>query len=280
MTDDELAFLRAAADSPEDDTLRLAYADWLEEHGGEVLVALAAFVRLQVRRSRLDVFDPDRASLLDEEAALLREYRRKWNGRIHRHLHLQGLRGLVDARRGLIRGWDYHRGMIARVTVSAEGLAGHTKLVFSLGPVEALQLVGWREGGWRNRDRKALGGLLPRLKVLALSGLDRGLPDLANLGAVGLVPLLDLRSFAGPQGGDHLLGLARTGAISPVVLFRRTVLTRRTYNHGGRPWTRTDDSRDEVHVIDPFGQWDGLRSWYADLTGEVLSPIPYHGASR
>jgi uncharacterized protein (TIGR02996 family) len=35
-TADELAFLRAVLAAPDDDTVRLVYADWLEEHGGEV----------------------------------------------------------------------------------------------------------------------------------------------------------------------------------------------------------------------------------------------------
>ena len=47
MIDEELAFIRAAATEPDDDTCRLVYADWLEEQGGEKFSAQAAFVRLQ-----------------------------------------------------------------------------------------------------------------------------------------------------------------------------------------------------------------------------------------
>ena len=122
MIDEELALLRAAAANPDDDTLRLAYADWLDEQGGEAFATHAAFTRLQVRRSCLDIFDPDRTTLLEEEAAIVKKHRRDWNGRIHRRLHLQKLAGKVDARHGLIRTWAYHRGMITHVGVSAEGL--------------------------------------------------------------------------------------------------------------------------------------------------------------
>jgi uncharacterized protein (TIGR02996 family) len=34
MTDDELALLKTVLSSPEDDTPRLVYADWLDEHAG------------------------------------------------------------------------------------------------------------------------------------------------------------------------------------------------------------------------------------------------------
>lgn len=46
MTTDEEAFLKAIADQPADDTARLVYADWLDEHGDP---DRAAFVRAAVR---------------------------------------------------------------------------------------------------------------------------------------------------------------------------------------------------------------------------------------
>ena len=47
---DELAFLRGLLTSPEDDTLRLVYADWLEERGDP----RAAFLRLEVALHRTE----------------------------------------------------------------------------------------------------------------------------------------------------------------------------------------------------------------------------------
>ncbi|MCE9562763.1 MAG: TIGR02996 domain-containing protein [Planctomycetes bacterium] len=44
------AFLQAIFDSPEDDTARLAYADWLDEHGQ---AARAEFIRVQIGLTRL-----------------------------------------------------------------------------------------------------------------------------------------------------------------------------------------------------------------------------------
>src|SRR5947209_1243012 len=50
-------FLEAIRSSPEDDHLRLVYADWLEEHGA---VARAEFIRLQIALDGLTWFDARR----------------------------------------------------------------------------------------------------------------------------------------------------------------------------------------------------------------------------
>ena len=49
MSDEELALLRAVAAAPADDTARLVYADWLDEHGR---AARAEFIRLQVELAK------------------------------------------------------------------------------------------------------------------------------------------------------------------------------------------------------------------------------------
>jgi uncharacterized protein (TIGR02996 family) len=78
MSDSE-SFLRAIRANPEDDTLRLVFADWLDEHGQP---DRAEFIRLQVEldpvRDRLD--DPRVQELRDREAALLDAHRREWLG--------------------------------------------------------------------------------------------------------------------------------------------------------------------------------------------------------
>jgi uncharacterized protein (TIGR02996 family) len=53
MTRDD--FLRAVLAAPDDDTPRLAFADWLDEHGEP---ERAEFIRVQCRLARLG-HDPD-----------------------------------------------------------------------------------------------------------------------------------------------------------------------------------------------------------------------------
>jgi uncharacterized protein (TIGR02996 family) len=56
------ALLAALRDQPDDDLSRLAYADWLEEHGDE----RAAYLRAEQRLAELTEFDPDFAELEKE----------------------------------------------------------------------------------------------------------------------------------------------------------------------------------------------------------------------
>ncbi|QJW96571.1 TIGR02996 domain-containing protein [Frigoriglobus tundricola] len=75
---DRLAFLRAIRASPDDDTARLAFADWLDEHDDP----LGAFVRVQVElepiRYRID--NPRAVELHRREDELLRHHGDDWIG--------------------------------------------------------------------------------------------------------------------------------------------------------------------------------------------------------
>src|SRR5262245_20951959 len=78
MSDDALAFLRAIASEPADDTARLAYADFLEETGEPVHVARADFVRTQITAHALHPNDPRRAELEARAAALFADHWIDW----------------------------------------------------------------------------------------------------------------------------------------------------------------------------------------------------------
>jgi uncharacterized protein (TIGR02996 family) len=261
---DEDAFLRAAQAQPDDDTLRLVYADWLEEQGEGTH---AAFVRLQVRRSQLDVRHPDRAGLLAEEARLLQKHKRYWNGRVHRTLHRRGLPELIDSRHGLIRTWDYHRGMIGRVVVTAGGLADHPDVVSALGPIRVLELVDSHD--WTADEARALEPLAAGVEVLAFRNLYLYRGVRVNLSPFRGVPILDLRraTCVGSPVADLRAGI-KSGAFPSVVLFRQARFTQRVL--GG--YTRRE-AETAVHVLDPHGKWDALRPRFADLTGELLDPV-------
>lgn len=49
---EEAAFLRAICEQPDEDTPRLAFADYLDEQGGEVNVAWAELIRVQIELAR------------------------------------------------------------------------------------------------------------------------------------------------------------------------------------------------------------------------------------
>lgn len=255
MSDDELALLRGAAANPDDDLPRLVYADWLDDHDRH---DQAAFVRLQVRRSGLDFFDPDRVNLLEEERISLHFYRRYWNGPVHRWLSANGLGGKVDARRGLIRGWDFHRGMIGRVNVRADRLKSVSHLVFALGPVANLRVDRW---AWGRDEMKAVYPVLAQAKALTLQA---GAGSLADAGTssvleTGPIPLLELRELSHFVGSPRFHNWLVNQRRFEVVLFR---------TGGG------------LRVYDPSGKWPVLRLRFADLTGEILNPLSYQFAIR
>jgi uncharacterized protein (TIGR02996 family) len=64
------SFLQAIHENPDDDTPRLVYADWLDDHGDPLR---AEFIRLQCASARLPVGSPEQARLLDQECTLQRQ---------------------------------------------------------------------------------------------------------------------------------------------------------------------------------------------------------------
>jgi uncharacterized protein (TIGR02996 family) len=73
------AFLQAIRDNPEDDTPRLIYADWLEEHGD---AARAEFIRVQCEKARLPRWHPRAEILAWREKALLYRHENQWRSEL------------------------------------------------------------------------------------------------------------------------------------------------------------------------------------------------------
>jgi uncharacterized protein (TIGR02996 family) len=72
------AFLQAIFEEPEDDDLRLVYADWLEEHGDASESARANYIRLAVEKARLPRASQRRAELQRAMNQLLKIHRADW----------------------------------------------------------------------------------------------------------------------------------------------------------------------------------------------------------
>jgi uncharacterized protein (TIGR02996 family) len=76
---DRDALLQAVRDRPDDDTPRLVYADWLDEHaGGPADRARAAFIRLQIDAARLPAGDPRLPDVQAHAAALQADWAADW----------------------------------------------------------------------------------------------------------------------------------------------------------------------------------------------------------
>ena len=79
-TDEQRALWAAIRANPDDDTPRLVYADWLQEHGDE---PRAEFIRLQIEQNALfspsaRCSDPNERTLTRRESKLLSSHREQW----------------------------------------------------------------------------------------------------------------------------------------------------------------------------------------------------------
>jgi uncharacterized protein (TIGR02996 family) len=124
MTDE--GFLRDILDHLEDDSPRLIYADWLEEHGRtEHEKARAEFIRLQIELARGKVKLRRRIELSQRQDELLRDHELAWVG---------PLAELVQRAR-------FVRGFVERVTILAEDFLQHGARLFDLMPLRHVILT-------------------------------------------------------------------------------------------------------------------------------------------
>jgi uncharacterized protein (TIGR02996 family) len=93
MHPEEDSLLRAVAAEPEDDAVRLVYADWLDEHGQP---ERAEFIRVQVERARLAEDDDRQAELAAREKELGDARRFRWASAWGRCVGYPFVRGFPD----------------------------------------------------------------------------------------------------------------------------------------------------------------------------------------
>ena len=75
----EHTFLYSIEEEPDQDGLRLIFADWLEDNGQP---ERAEFLRIQVALAGLDLADPRRAELTARERSLLTQHQTTWLGSV------------------------------------------------------------------------------------------------------------------------------------------------------------------------------------------------------
>src|SRR5688500_13233559 len=73
--DEAKALLKTICASPDEDTPRLVFADWLDEHGEH---DRAEFIRAQIELARIEGDDPRRPALARRERELLAAHRAAW----------------------------------------------------------------------------------------------------------------------------------------------------------------------------------------------------------
>jgi uncharacterized protein (TIGR02996 family) len=180
------ALLDGVLDNPEEDTPRLIYADWLDDHGQ---AERADFIRLQLRLARLAPDDPARPALEAQQRRLRKKHERHWVGPLRAHLH----------------GWHFVRGFVEYLALDASTLLEQSSALSRTYPVRSLHLHGARAV----LPRLASCLLLARLHTLDLSGnfLDAGACDELLRGGL-LGGLRVLRINDNPFGYDAVRAVA------------------------------------------------------------------------
>jgi uncharacterized protein (TIGR02996 family) len=206
---DEEALFQAILDNPDDEALRLVYADFLEERGDP----RAEFIRVQCGLAHLDAADPRRTELEAREGFLLAAHRREWDRPLHQILAdantaLGGPIGIQRRSPGsFVVGWDYLRGFVEVIRAHGQAFLQFANTLFQLGPLQHVKI--WGAIGVMGD----LAGLvhLARLKTLDLStnGLSfNDLRVLANSPYLARLTTLDLSDNL--IGAEAIQGL-RTG---------------------------------------------------------------------
>jgi uncharacterized protein (TIGR02996 family) len=118
------AFLQEILAHPDDDTPRLIYADWLDEHGGPAGEARAELIRVQCRLADATLRRELRNRLSWREHQLLRRHTPEW----------------VRPLRGLGKEHVFHRGFVGEVRMGELAFLTTAERLFRRAPVQHLHL--------------------------------------------------------------------------------------------------------------------------------------------
>jgi uncharacterized protein (TIGR02996 family) len=151
------AFVQAILDDPDDGSLRLIYADWLEERGDP----RGEFIRVQYALAGMDVDDPRRPPLEARERMLLLQHGSRWAGHLAK----------------LVEHFAFARGFVENVTLDVQGFLECGPELFRLAPVQTVRL----SSGSTGLPAVVAAPHLARVRGLNLSYLRFGLAEIQEL---------------------------------------------------------------------------------------------------
>jgi uncharacterized protein (TIGR02996 family) len=174
--------LSAISESPEDDTPRLVYADWLEENGQ---AERGEFIRVQCQLARTPRTDPHWVTLRDRAAQLQRQHGKDWQAE-------------VPSLEGGYWGSDYRRGFVEEATFGTwSAFADQARRIFAAAPLVRLHLTKPASRSMAKMARSPLLARLRRLKMYVGEIGEAGVQTLAGSPHLGNLTSLDL-SCGGP----------------------------------------------------------------------------------
>jgi uncharacterized protein (TIGR02996 family) len=226
--------MHAIHDDPADDLPRLAYADWLEEHGE---AEHAEFIRVELRLAKLSRQDPDWRPLFLRELALIRAGKDRWFGRCRADWgHYEVRRGFIDQIMARTAGsvvphadWLLACHALEDLSVRGDWAELRPLLPHPLTGVLARLVLLPAGAGWPYLNPVVLGlPLAERPLVMSLHGHQAGpelVDDLLASPHLGRLSRLDLSSNRiGPEGLCRLLdGLSRFPSLEDLILCGQAV---------------------------------------------------------
>jgi uncharacterized protein (TIGR02996 family) len=118
MTDQQRALLAAIRANPDDDLVRLVYADWVEEQGDG---AMAELIRCHVERERVELNSPQYDRLLSHSALLLAMNRDRWTAELRERFGVSSV--------------EFVRGLPEEVTLTLLSFVAHSESLFATFPI-------------------------------------------------------------------------------------------------------------------------------------------------
>jgi uncharacterized protein (TIGR02996 family) len=182
-----LAFLGDIKEHPQEDGLRLIFADWLEEHGDPSDQPRAELIRCQIEFSRLSPEAPDRAVHGRRARALQQKHGKAWLGPLESWL----------------AHWSHQRGLLS-VGLTASHLRSHA--LAALATTEAwawVDEVYLTPAGDEDIARLGSGPLLSAIVSLGFRGSNLGPAGAQALGRLPLVGRLHKLDLDHNQIGDR-----------------------------------------------------------------------------
>jgi uncharacterized protein (TIGR02996 family) len=115
------AFIQAIIESPDDESLRLIYADWLEERGDP----RGEFIRVQCQLANSPEGDPRRPELEARERDLLGTYEEQWAASV----------------RPWVRTWRFQRGFVEDIKARLDTVLANVGNLFAAAPLRQVTFL-------------------------------------------------------------------------------------------------------------------------------------------
>ncbi|MBA4190744.1 MAG: hypothetical protein C0467_22390 [Planctomycetaceae bacterium] len=244
----EAALLRTIREAPEDDTVRLVYADLVEEEGDP---DRGEFIRVQIALANISETDPARRALEDREHALLAEHESRWLG--------------VPTDSDGLTAWQFVRGFVDDVSATPNFMQNEGSDLCAVNPVRRWRVQSSQSDMPEDLLEAGRRGWFSRLEALDLSGWFQSIGEMERFLTRSDFARLRELDLTGQPGLDDL----------PGILERSQFLTQlKVLRVGGRGFYDEAplDAENMIHVLSKTRLTE-LSMWACQLAAEDIRDL-------